>query len=106
MQSANIPAKTAVGSVSNLKFFTLHFPFDAYEPIEVHAFRLEPSFEGFAGFGVKLDEHFALKHIDENPLGAGGAAGLHALRKGFGALAGEAGKRVLGEVAWHRNSRT
>jgi len=29
---------------------------------------------------------------------------LHALRESLGALASEAGKRVLGKVAWHRNS--
>ena len=29
------------------------------------------------------------------------AAGFHALRESFRALAGEAGESVLGEVAWH-----
>jgi len=29
---------------------------------------------------------------------------LHALGKGFSSLACKAGERVLGKVAWHRNS--
>jgi len=37
-----------------LKLVTLHFPLDAYEKIVVHAFGLEPAFEGFAGIGAKF----------------------------------------------------
>ena len=72
--------------------------------IEVHAFGFEPAFEGFSRIGAKLDEHFSFKHVDENVLGASGAAGLHSLRESFSALAREAGQRVLCKVAWHRNS--
>ena len=70
----------------------------------MHAFGFEPAFEGFAGVGTELDEHFSFEHVDANALGAGGAASLHALGEGFGALTGEAGQGVLGEVARHRNS--
>src|SRR6267143_832473 len=82
----------------------LHFPLDAYEKIEMHAFSFEPAFEGFAGVGAELDEHFPFKHVEENALGASGAAGLHSLCESFSPLPREAGQRVLGKVAWHRNS--
>jgi hypothetical protein len=90
--------------LSDLKFIAAHFPFDAHQKVEVHALGLEPGFQIFAGIGAKLDEHFSLEHVDENTLGACEPAGLHALRENFGSLAGEAGERVLGKVAWHRNS--
>ena len=88
----------------NLKFVPTHFPFDAHQKIEVHAFGFKPGFQIFTGIGAKLDEHFSLEHVDEDMLGAREPAGLHALRERFGSLASEAGEGVLGEVAWHRNS--
>src|SRR5882762_3999290 len=90
--------------LGGLKFLSLHFPLNAHKKIEMHAFGFEPAFEGFAGVGAKFDEHFPFEHIDENALGASGAAGLHSLCKGFSTLTGEAGQRVLSKVAWHRNS--
>jgi hypothetical protein len=87
-----------------LKFVALHFPFDAHEKIEMHAFGFEPPFEGFAGVGAKFDEHFSFEHVDEDALGASRGAGLHALRESFSALAREASECVLREVPWHRNS--
>src|SRR5712664_2636625 len=90
--------------ICNLEFIAIHFPFDSNEKIEVHAFCLEPGFQLFAGIRTELDEHFSLEHIDEDTLRAREPASLHALGKSFGSLAGEASERVLGEIAWHRNS--
>jgi len=90
--------------IGNLKFVATHFPFDAHERIEVHAFGFEPGFQIFAGIGAKLDEHFSLEHVDEDALGVGEPAGLHALRESLGSLASKASEGVLGEVAWHRGS--
>src|ERR1700682_5873021 len=90
--------------VSRLKFLALHFPLDTHEKIEVHAFGFEPAFEGLAGIGAKLDEHFPFEHVDEDALGASRAASLHSLGESFSALTGKARQRVLGEVAWHRSS--
>src|SRR5712691_7867549 len=90
--------------VCRLKLVALHFPLDAHEPIEMHGLGFEPALESFAGIGAKFDEHFSFEHVDENTLGASGAASLHALRENFGALAREAGERVLREIAGHRNS--
>ena len=90
--------------VRRLKLVALHFPLDAHEPIEMHGFGFEPAFESFAGIGAKFDEHFSFEHVDEDTLGASSAASLHALRESFGALAREAGERVLREIARHRGS--
>jgi hypothetical protein len=90
--------------IGNLKFVATHFPFDAHEKIEVHAFAFEPGFQILAGIGAELDEHFSLEHVDEDALGAREPAGLHALRESFGSLASEASEGVLGEVAWHGSS--
>src|SRR6267378_3849026 len=92
--------------LGGLKFFAVHFPFDAHEKIEMHTFGFEPAFEGFAGIGAEFDKHFSFEHVDENALGASRAAGLHSLCESFSALAGEAGQGVPCEVAWHRNSST
>ncbi len=43
--------------------------------------------------------------VDEHAFGMREPSGRHALGKCLGSLAREAGERVLGEVAWHRNSR-
>jgi hypothetical protein len=105
--NAEIPAaaeKRALLLLGDLQGVAAHFPLDANEEVKVHAFGLEPAFESFAGIGAEFDEHFSFEHVDEDALGAGGAAGLHALGEGFGTLAGEAGESVLGEVAWHGNS--
>jgi len=96
--------KRDVWLFGDLQLVAAHFPLDANQKIEVHAFGLEPAFEGFAGIGAEFDEHFSLEHVDEDALGAGGAAGLHALSEIFRALAGEASQRVLGEIARHGNS--
>jgi hypothetical protein len=97
-------AERAWRLLGDLKLIAAHFPFDANEEIEMHAFGLEPTFEDFAGIGAELDEHFAFEHVDEDALGASGTTGLHALGKSFSTLAGEAGESVLGKVAWHGNS--
>ena len=99
------PVRRYVDLRSGLKLFSLHFPLDAHSKIEMHAFGFEPAFESFAGIGAELDKHFPFEHIDENALGASSAAGLHSLCESFSPLAGEAGQRVLGEVAWHGNSQ-
>ena len=88
----------------NLKFIAAHFPFDAHQKVEVHAFGFKPGFQIFTGIGAKLDEHFPFEHVDEDALGAREPASLHALRESLGSLASEASECVLGEVAWHRNS--
>jgi hypothetical protein len=106
-ENAGIPAaaeKRALLLFGDLQGVAAHFPLDANEEIEVHGFGLEPAFERLAGIGAEFDEHFSFEHVDEDALGAGGAAGLHALGKRFRTLAGEASEGVLGEVAWHRNS--
>ena len=87
-----------------LKLITLHFPFDAHQKIEVHAFGLQPSFERLTGFRAKLHKHLPFEHVDEYTFDARGAARLHALREGFRPLSREAGKRVLRKVARHENS--
>jgi len=81
------------------------FPLDAHQPIEVHAFGLEPGFEGFARVRAEFHEHFSFQHVDQHALGVRGAAALHALREIFRALAGEASERVLREIARHEGSR-
>jgi hypothetical protein len=70
----------------------------------MHAFRLEPGFQIFAGIRAELDEHFSFEHVDEDTLRARESTGSHALGEGFSSLACEASERVLGEIAWHRNS--
>jgi hypothetical protein len=102
--TARQEAECTLRLLGDLKLIAVHLPLDANEEIEMHAFGLEPAFQGFAGIGAKLDEHFAFEHVDEDTFGAGGAPGMHALGKSFSALAGEAGERVLGKVAWHQNS--
>src|SRR2546429_9725291 len=97
-------ARFVIALLGNLKFIAVHFPFDADEKIEVHAFGLEPGFQIFAGIGAELDKHFPFEHVDEDALGAGEPAGLHALRESLSSPAREASEGVLGEVAWHRNS--
>src|SRR6267143_6266428 len=72
--------------LGGLKFFAVHFPFDAHEKIEMHTFSFEPAFEGFAGIGTEFDKHFSFEHVDENALGASCAAGLHSLCESFSAL--------------------
>jgi hypothetical protein len=88
----------AIGLFSGVKLTVgkMRFPFDAHEPIEMHAFGLKPGFQNFAGFGAKFDEHLAFQHVDEDALGVGCAARVHALGEILGALAGEAGQGVLG----------
>jgi len=97
--------KSTVVLVGDLKFITMHFPFDSNEKIEMYAFGFEPGFQILAGIRAELDEHFSFEHVDEDTLRACESAGLHALGKSFGSLARKASKRVLGEVAWHWNSR-
>lgn len=92
------------GSVGNLELAVNAFPLDTHDPIVVHALGFEPGFEGFAGIGAKFGEHLPFDHVDEDALGARGAAALHALRESFRALAGEASESVLREVARHEDS--
>jgi hypothetical protein len=91
-------------SASGLEFAFEHLPLNADQPIEVHAFRFEPSLESFASAGVEFDKHLPFDHVDEDAFGVSASSGLHAPRESFGALAREASKRVLGKVAWHRHS--
>jgi hypothetical protein len=91
-------------SIGDLKFSVAHLPLEANNPIVVHAFRFEPGFQSFAGFGTELGKHFSFDHVDEDAFGASWAAALHALGEGFRALASEAGEGVLREVARHWNS--
>ena len=76
-------------------------PLDTHEPVEVHAFRFEPTLEGFSGVGAEFHKHFALQHVDEHPLRVHRAAVLHALREILGALACETSERVLCEITRH-----
>src|SRR5205823_7531508 len=87
-----------------LQLVSLHFPFDAHQKIEMHAFRFEPSFQRLARFRAKLHKHFPFKHVDQHALGARRPSGLHALRKSLRSLPREASECVLRKVAWHRNS--
>src|SRR6266404_3951324 len=80
-------------------------PLDAHQPIEVHAFGLEPGFQGLARVRAEFHEHFPFQHINQHALGVRRAAVLHALREIFRALAGEASERVLREIARHESSR-
>src|ERR1700745_4047988 len=88
-----------------LKLIALHFPFDAHQKIEMHAFRFEPSFQRLARFRAKLHKHFPFKHVDQQAFGASGPARLHALREGFRSLPREASERMLRKVTWHSDSR-
>src|SRR5712691_207416 len=99
--SASCVASLLIG---DLKFAAVHFPLDADKKIEVHAFGFQPRFQILAGIGAEFDEHFSFEHVHEDAFRMSGPARLHALGKSFGSLAGEASERVLGEVAWHRNS--
>jgi len=92
------------GLVGDMKFTFASFPLDSNDPIKVHAFGLEPRFEGLARIGSELGEHFSFDHVDQYPLGPGGPSTLHALRESLRALACQASECVLREVAWHENS--
>src|SRR6202042_2545173 len=80
------------------------FEFDAQEPVEVEFFRGEPLLQLFAARGVEFHEHFSYLHVHEHPPRGDFLGGMHAARKFFGALAREAGERVLREVTRHSGS--
>src|SRR5580658_10790029 len=67
-------------------------------------FRGEPLLQVFAAWGVELHEHFPFLHVDEHAACSDFLGGMHAARQLFGALAREAGQRVLREVTRHSGS--
>jgi len=67
-------------------------------------FRGEPLLHLLAPRGVKFHEHFSFLHVDEHAARGDFLGGVHAAREFFGALAGEAGQRVLREVTRHSGS--
>src|SRR6202041_309861 len=54
--------------------------------------------------GVELHQHFPFLHVDEHAARGDFLGGMHAARQLFGALAREAGQRVLREVTRHSGS--
>src|SRR5580693_8575690 len=67
-------------------------------------FRGKPLLHLFAARGVKFHEHFSFLHVDEHAARSDFLGGMHAAREFFGALAREAGERVLREVTRHCGS--
>src|ERR1700723_1611178 len=67
-------------------------------------FRGEPLLQLFAAWGVELHQHFPFLHVDEHAARGDFLGGMHAARQLFGALAREAGQRVLREVTRHSGS--
>src|ERR1700730_11808927 len=90
----------SIGRVQ-LAVLRARFPLDAHQPVEVHAFRFQPTFQRLARVSPKFHKHFAFKHVDKHPLRLRRPATLHPLREGLRALAREASKRVLCEITWH-----
>src|ERR1700691_1495493 len=80
------------------------FEFDAQEPVEVKFFRGQPFLHLRAVRGVKFHEIFSFLHVDEDAARGDFLGGVHAARQFLGALAREAGERVLREVTRHSGS--
>src|SRR6202167_2908071 len=80
------------------------FEFDAQGPVEVKFFRGQPFLHLRAVRGVKFHEHFSFLHVDEHAARGDFLGGVHAARQFLGALAREAGERVLREVTRHSGS--
>ena len=53
---------------------------------------------------VEFHEHFSFLHVDQHAARGDFLGGVHAARQFFGALAREAGQRVLREVTRHSGS--
>jgi glutamine---fructose-6-phosphate transaminase (isomerizing) len=80
------------------------FELDAKEPVEMEFLESEPFFEIFAAGGVEFDEHLAFLHVHKNAAGRDLSGAVKALDESFSALAREASKRVLRDVAGHQIS--
>src|SRR6202040_2831717 len=98
-RGANRPSRRILAE--RLETTAGRFEFDSQQPVEMNLLLREPVFEFFASRGFEFDEHLPFLHIDEDASCPSLLAVMKPACEFLCTLTGEAGERVLRDVARH-----